>query len=849
MVRAILSIALLIGLTTTTFQPAPGWAKPPADHNVATRKSNFFSLMPFRDVARLEASQRAKYIHSLRELIIEVEKAQLVFDGETVAQNSAPSLRQQWPELFAILLPETANAEEDAPSASAEAETTDDASGASAATQPETSLARRGANPGEACISAYGLSQYPGSQRARKAGERQPFRCQPAPTCTTKSGGRGTQCGALSGLSDADGCISASQSWHATTVCESRRAELATKNAAASKMAQDAINKFFGSKILEETPKLDKTIDAKELTRLVAELAKYAYNDAAFAQLLKVIAMCKQNGIDISLPSTSSKLAAFIRPDKFQFQFDQMQNSIDQMMSAFTNHCDAPVDPAEIAKIQSPDWQSKVQKIGGRPLQLENQRLAAIKNAPANKNLRVRDVLEIDECRTLENRISRIRNQFKDPATTITPTPPAPAPAPAPAPPPAESSATTSVGCPSSVGFSYNHLEHSASRCMVCLAEKAAIKDEQNYRASTKWFGLMGTMAVACGYTTHTGPHSSTPNEDLSAEVTSCYMMAFGHCSQDDYFWKRDDSTHANNDGSARDENLDRCDAELVKRWQNTPYLVTDAQNEDVRSDYLENYKQICPARFDRSNDADRGRGEKNVSKGKIAEPDLYNDFVRIYGISYENALKLFCPEKLEIKKGWFSGEHVRSTGKSKPKFKCTAEWIANARANYKKWDQKDRTRQDIGGQGPSGGGQLRACLDHSMARAQNLYGDNGQHCLKTAAYSDRNGNAANAFNSMLDGLEATKPAAIFSGASCEVSKSVVTTTKASESSPSIKSYVFVDPKDVTKNQESGIRSTLSRGASDSLADEVRSNMSFTYEAPCSTGGGGVNEGEAKATK
>jgi hypothetical protein len=60
---------------------------------------------------------------------------------------------------------------------------------------------------------------------------------------------------------------------------------------------------------------------------------------------------------------------------------------------------------------------------------------------------------------------------------------------------------------------------------------------------------------------------------------------------------------------------------------------------------------------------------------------------------------------------------------------------------------------------------------------------------------------------------------------------------------------VFVDPKDVTKNQESGIRSTLSRGASDSLADEVRSNMSFTYEAPCSTGGGGVNEGEAKATK
>jgi hypothetical protein len=731
-------------------------------------KASGFNFLPFMRVATLGFDERVKYVHTLRALIIEAETAQTVFHNSIYASIDSKDLEKQ-NELFALILGQSVYA--------ADPNDCDDGG--------------RGRCATDVCISGYGISKYPN----QTSGRRQPFLCEQTPC--TGANGPGVRCNYyLSGIpaSDPEGCIPKAIEYKSTVACEEVRKTLAARPQDVDAVAQSQKRFDFSNRPADQKPVLTKDMMTDDTAKkIISDLMNTAYRDDSFAELIKVIALYKKNGIALPV----SGLEGFT--DHFTKDFDSAQSGLQQIFADYINHCEHALNSKEVKMLRDPSWAQTVTQLGHTAQEMENKRIDALAKLDSGVTPTIENVLEVPECVTLKIRKNALQAQLNNAASTV-PIATGPIPAPqAPAPPkptaPVDDTVQTPTECRGNVGRSEDHLPQSAARCMVCLAERAMSragddhnypKDQEayayhkNYTVSTKWLSLMSTMVVACG-------DAVAGETAVQPDIMACYMEAFGHCSSEDYAW---DPTGANARAEGYEGNpndISQCDNWLVDQWADKNYQrnLADGKakksskpddnfwngnyedeasdptlkmlNEQKRAQYQAEYEAHGCGRI-------KPRDGKKFSAGNKTAPDLNNDFVRVYGMTYETASDIFCdPNKFTKKKHSWLGKSVYTYDDKRPPMSgCSPQWIAQARERMKQHFEKTGGRDN-----PSANGLYR-CLKNSYANANELYSAGQNYCISTNKVSTPD---ESTFRTMADQASQKIPSIIFDTASCYISK------------------------------------------------------------------------------
>ncbi len=757
-------------------------------------------FIPHNEVAKLELVQRTKYVRALRRLIVDTEKMQFSFRGSLYADAGSLKSRQQFEELFATILGEEAYAAND-----------------------DNSDGGRGREATDKCISAYAISTYPNTE----SGKRQPFLCQVKEKCTG-SNGPGVRCDKFSGIpaSDPRSCIPASLAYHSTVECETLRQEMASNkpNIDKSNQAIARASKFFSASGRQSqlTP---ADLQSDEAKAILKDLTDTAYIDASFAERTMLLAIYKQAGAPLPTAGLEDQYAS-IDPTKFSNEFNWAQTALTQISSSYVSHCEHTLSAAEIKNLRDPKWAQRAEQMGRKAWELEKQRIDALKALDSGVAPTIENVLEIDECRSAKVRIAAASAAIGA-AVQSGPvqTPPNGAP-PQPTPPlRVDNTEVTTTGCSSNVGRIENHLEHPAARCMVCMAERAMSRAADNhqgdaaaydnhkyYSASTKWFGLLSTMTLACG-------DGVANNSAVHADVMGCYIMAFGHCSGDTYDW---DPAGRNMDASMREdmandpggdpitvEQLSQCDTFLTRTWSDQGFWSN--RSDEAKANYFEKYEKNNCGRIAR-------REEKRVNKGKKSEPDMNKDFARVYGISYDHATKLFC-DPSRVSKTFWTGR-VKAVDEKSAMQKCDPNWIAATRARFEKTLPTLGVELTKSPNGKSGnaGNPLLACFKESNKNANELYAPGTNYCFRSTTMGT--GYNPNAYNRMIDQLKQGVPAVLWETGSCSISKQYEERTfndPRNGQQTVGRAAVFVNPRDQAdgKNLYNQIRTFYNNGETD----------------------------------
>lgn len=526
-----------------------------------------FRMLTFDQIARLEYTQRVRYVHELRRIALEIEKAQFMFK-DTLFVDNRSNKSDEHARLYAILfgaLVDTAEAQ-----------------------SPHT----RGANISDRCVYGYNLSAYPKDP----SDVHKPFGCEiPSEARCKGSGGAGVRCGYyLSGLSGSEdlGCIPDKVRYKATTLCDEARRHLSGENGKRIIEAIDNAENFFkfnqnGAKI----PRADMSSEAA--AQILKDLADTAYDDRSYAELIYVLSFYKKSGIPIPLETLGEQYEK-IKPDLFKKNLDSLQAGINQVFGDYIGHCERKLSKEEVALLFDEKWKNEAEQKGSAAWEQEKRRIEAVKklNEVSSSEYRVDNVLQIPECRAIYARRDGIRNElYKIVGSYPEFSDDAPAgEMPVPIAPP-EKNIVKSTGCSTNVVADESQLYQGAARCSICLAEQnmaktadahssPAEKDRRKfYTTSTKWTSLVSTMALACG----DGVSSGT---NLLPETMVEYMHTFGHCSADTYEWEPETSLSAG-------------DKALIEEWstnnlwfEKDPDKIPDADiNKDFRRIYGVSYE------------------------------------------------------------------------------------------------------------------------------------------------------------------------------------------------------------------------------------------------------------------
>lgn len=541
----------------------------------------------------------------------------------------------------------------------------------------------RGRLGDDKCIFAYYLSEYENTQ----SGQRQPFLCKPVERC--KDNGSGVRCDPdISGIqrNETRGCIPDVVRYKATSECDSVRNQLNKENAGRIPSQISAADQYFFNR--EKIKASD--MQSEEAVEHLRNLLGSSYNDESYAELIKVLALYKKHGQNLPITGLENQFNS-LSVAEFGDKFNKLSVAVNQIFDKHIKHCEYKLDDKEIAYLRDPKWATEAEQRGRAAHVQEKRRIDALAKLDAGVTPTIENVLEIPECFALKSRrdaiyanLDKINGAFPDLSDD---TPAAQEPLPG---APASDSDPITTGCSRNIVREEHQLYQPAARCVICLAEKAVEKSASNpsissaeaenrkyYSASTKWHSLLSTVALAC-------THGVGSNTHISPDMMLLYQQTFGHCSSDTYDW------------NPTQEQVSPSDRALLEEWSKRNY-----------------WTQLK---------------EDKKSEEKTANPALDKDFQRIYGISYAQATKLFCPEKA-VQKTWFLR---RVKGVDEEKAALTPadyqQFSMDARKQFV--DYRKSIKNASNKQTPADA--LLKCMDESAQRADELYVQGSGACRAT---------------------------------------------------------------------------------------------------------------------
>lgn len=759
--------------------PAKGAAvkKTATVKKVVTSKKNAklpLHFLTFEQLARLEFTQRVKYLKQLRALFIEAERAQLSFRNPLFAANDFNGYKN-YPELYVSIFQTQAYAAD-----------------------PEQG---RGRYPSDQCIYAYQLSTY----EEINGKLRQPFLCA-LPTGARCSGlyGPGVECGELSGLSRkiATGreCIPDSNRHNSTVTCDRLRDTLSKDNTNTINNAVENAKKIFKLN-MPGAVITDAELGGKEAQIALQDLADHRYNDRAHAQLISVVSLYKKYKTPLPIDSLGKDYAS-IQPAELENEINQSQANFSKIFESIINHCEAPVASNELDIITSSDNLEKVNaQMGAKAAELETRRFNAYKilesgkspngtitkdpdgsyyitsSASSKRPVRIEDLIEIDECFTLKKNLQKIgeaqesiiTSYPKYESTGQAPTPLTPPPT------PVELETIRPIGCSSVTDDA--ELSQPAARCMICLAQKAMVKYANHtnnslekdkaayYVPSNKWLSLLSTMVVACGDGASNGKVTYTKN-------MLNYLQTFGHCSNETYAWRTNKSRPDDSTADLRPE-----DEYLVNKWAQKNLWAESKEN---------NNNQTARDLVNKDNES----------------------FRRIYGVSYTTATDIFCnPTRFVSEFDQRNSSFIPMKIKEGLSTETPEQFIQRGRKQLREAVKDPNLKNELLN---ANAGALFDCINESFANAEKLYsGGPANTCLSTSPFTtgraDEPRSSAQieaAYNAMKNDVIADIGAvAAYNGGGCKISRQVE-----NKLDKGYATIVMTDPSDAdafTPNNES----------------------------------------------
>ena len=763
-----------------------------------------FTFLKFHQVAKLEKVQRVRYIRALRQAIADAEAGQTLFKNPLIASRDLRNHNK----IYALLL------------------------GIEAWAAPQFA---GGHLSTDQCIYAYKLSKYP------ESGKRQRGQCIPTIRCESGTSGPGVRCNPfLTGIPESEGrgCIPNFKAYKSTLACEKLRLKMTEEgnNLTSSLNAVTAAEVFF--QFNQPNPKLSKDdLEGETAERIIESLLKTAYNDESFAELIKVVASYKVVGLDLPGPTAAecyakaaqdtSKLLddgdlvcsmlEILDPSAFENEFNSIEEGVNQIFGAYTAHCSKQVKDSEIEEIRKLIKPTNCEK-GKRPRQmgiklweLERKRCAAVAKWDQLKNagkptydLTVRNVTEIDECRTIETRRDRILTILRDVVGSF----PMLAKGPEITPPPEvdlpeeDEWKVDPTGCSGDVTNEHFQLVHSAARCMPCLNERAIVmatrkgiikdRDRQYQSDSRKWQSLMSNMALACG-------DGDANNSAVSVDTMRDYNQTFGHCSSDDYEW---DPT--GNDFTEEDKEFIQFASQnslwdILQDKQEKILNLEDIESEKVRK-FIE--RKVLPR-------LNAGKPRK-IQRSRLRK-FFEQKFEDVYGIQYGQATNVFCHPQRIKKRFW--GRNVKKFNRSvTPKYKkgskkdqpyTKKELLVQGRHRMNKYLSTKRSQNRLE---PA----LHKCMQNAFETAKKIYSGSENFCTSSRPMKNLN---RGEYNRMLNHIVDDGGAAlIYDNGLCHVSRQVESNSfpgqldKEGREGPRITKQLisFTGPAQQSQSQSSG---------------------------------------------
>lgn len=781
-----INVCLAAGTATGTAGTTSTAAATTRPHKLPLR------FLTFAQIARLEYTQRVKYFKQLRALFSESEKAQTLFRHPLFAANDRPDFNQQ-NEFYASIWGREANAETEQ---------------------------GRGRFPGDECIYAYQLSRFEGGGM----GERRPFLCEiPTGASCVGANGPGVSCGELSGITPkmAKGreCIPNNLRHVSTSMCEKLRHQLTTENGPAIQEAiQNAQAHFKLNTLGAKITNTDLSADAAR--DILQALADHRYDDGALAQLVSVISLYKKNQVPLPIGTLGKEYAA-IEPANLEKNINQAQANFSKIFEPYIAHCEAPLTAAEIKIISTPDSLSQAKQMGSKAGDLEAKRFAAYQKFQTGKDnqtisqnsagsyvitdagtgasraVRIEDILEVEECLTIKKHLNSIGQRQE---SIISSYPeysnggPRPTPL-TPPPPPAEEDNIKPIGCANVIDN--DELYRPAARCMLCLAQRAVVKQARfngdaakiekanAYIPSNKWLSLLSTMVLACG-------DGFSNGRDVHPKKMLDYMQTFGHCGQETYEWRTNFTW---------DEN--------TKKWITNP--------NDPKADLQPQDRALIQKWA-------TGSLWTNNPAGKIKKDDN-NAFQRIYGVKYDTATKIFCnPER--FKNGFFTRK-IKEI-KDSENTETPAAFMQRGRSQLTAAVKNSNIKSELT---RANADALFSCMTESLDTANTLYsGGVADTCLSTAAYPANSQAPDLKFSAMVNDIENKGGAAItFDGGSCYVSKQL----ESRPGAPQYRNIGMTDPLAVNEYADDGILRVMSAyGGKNVIETPLRIFIPTKYRPP-----------------
>ena len=426
----------------------------PASRGEKTPK---LQLLPFDKVALLAQRQRIRYVHLLREAIVQAEREQIAFHSEqATAMNDGFSRKR---DLYAMLFLPSVNA-----------------AGNNCLPGDPCDLAGRGLYCTDKCIYGGYLSQYP------KCGSQQPFKCKRAVNCPQ---GVGELCNPyVYGIppTSQNSCVPIHEEYRATQECYHRMKQLASSDQAFAHDSALASKLFFHldqCALSSDNPGCKGSVEISKAKaegpharQLIDDLSAYSASDEAYAELIGVVELYKKNGWPLPTTKydqgTAGGLSSVLDPNKFENSLNSVVEGVKEVFSEEENHCNQRLTSNVCTAIQNykpGDYGVHRRVLIDRELRRQ-QRLAG-RTCGSSGNATVRNVLEHQECIQLDERIQAM-NKKAGPIMSSLPVPPPPAP-----PPPAPHEVDQSYGC-ASVFRDDSGLFQPAAQCSVCLSENMA---------------------------------------------------------------------------------------------------------------------------------------------------------------------------------------------------------------------------------------------------------------------------------------------------------------------------------------------------------------------------------------
>ncbi len=710
----------------------------------AAERKAFGSPLPmlkFEQVARLEFTQRVRYIRTLRSTFTKIEEIQNVYKSSLNASLD-PKLLKQKDELYALIFGQFTYAQNP----------TDGGQGQSAT---------------DKCIYAYYLKNYP-----QPSSGIQPYKCIRTQCPNNPSGALCNP--VISGLGlgreNEQMCVPAQRSWDATNQCDRERDQRIQRqgSAAIAKIINDARSHF---QFIAPGQVTREHLLSEKSAGYISNLADLAYDDRAYAALIEVLSFYKANGLQ--LPSQLGELADRLSPTKIALDFDQLESGLNSIFRDLVAHCgdDVETPPREnlrrrLALLSQYAENEPPEDYTLSTWKQERRRLEAIQKLDSekapNSEYTIRNVIEIEECRAVDSRVNNIRAELRKIVGSY-PTVVGDVPPSQPGSPPAIEieqppvgnwrSEPNATGCSADVTYEIHHLYSDAARCMVCLAEKSGQRAQTRqpqanggYAVSTKWLSLLSTMAKACG-------DGVLNNKYLDMQTMLRYNQTFGDCSTDTYDW----------DLSAP---LSSDDKNLIKTWSD------------------EGFWSGQPTGFWRT----------LFSKNSL--PDMNEEFKRVYGVSYLDASRIFCDPNtfknsvfnvegfldgdeglLEGKIRKYDPKHIDNLrSRSDAKRSCVGSRFGRAQMKsfLTSMTKEPVTRIHNRIKNTETGKKLFACMQESLANAEARYsGDNSRRTCQKMQNFDSNSYAA--YQKTVEDVTKAGGASIISGGkyngSCFVSR------------------------------------------------------------------------------